>query len=207
MASLADAGVASPAVAGVVVLADLAGGVTVGVASLADAGVASLVDAGVASLADAGVASLADAGVTSLADLAGSVASGVMHLAVPVCVRTEAMTLPQECVVRDYSVFGCLVYCDSEVDCSDCASPNAWCKGMPGIHDDSVCEYINYVGCDPHCVDRTVPEGGDDYPVGTLSSEPLCAIADDMTYQEKIEALRGIIYDYDDVSDNRPGAI
>ena len=52
---------------------------------------------------------------------------------------------------------------------------------------------------------RTVPEGGDDYPVETLSSEPLCVKTDDMTYQEKSEALSGIIYDYDDVSDNRPG--
>ena len=49
----------------------------------------------------------------------------------------------------------------------------------------------------------TVLEGGDDYPVETLSSEPLCMITDDMTYQEKIEALSGTIYDYDDVCDNR----
>ena len=75
---------------------------------------------------------------------------------------------------------------------------------MRDVHDDSVCEYVNYVGCDPDCVERTVPEGGDDYPVGTLLSEPLCVITDDMTYQEKIEALSGTIYDYDDVCDNRP---
>ena len=60
------------------------------------------------------------------------------------------------------------------------------------------------MGGDPDCVDRTVPEGGDDYPVGTLPSEPLCVITDDRTYQEKIEALSGTIYDYDDVCDNRP---
>ena len=36
-------------------------------------------------------------------------------------------------------------------------------------------------------------------------SEPLCAIMDDMTYQEKIEALSGTIYDYDDVIGNQPG--
>ena len=47
-------------------------------------------------------------------------------------------------------------------------------------------------------------EDGDDYPVGTLPSEPLCVITDDMTYQEKIEALSGTIYDYDEASDNRP---
>ena len=44
---------------------------------------------------------------------------------------------------------------------------------MPEIGDDSNCQYINYIGCDPDCVNRTVLEGGDDYPVGTLSSEPL----------------------------------
>ena len=162
-ASLADLagvvaiGVASPAMAGVVALTDIAGGVTVGVASLADAGVASLADAEVASLADAGVASLSDAGVTSLADLVGSVAGGVTDLAVPVRVGSEEM-----CVVQDHSVFGGLVYGDSEMDCGDCVLPNVWCQGMPAIRDDSVCEYINYVGCDPDCVDRTVPEGGDD---------------------------------------------
>ena len=32
-----------------------------------------------------------------------------------------------------------------------------------------------------------------------------CVITDDMTYQEKVEALSGTIYDYDDVNDNRPG--
>ena len=197
VASLADAGVASLADAGVVALADLAVGFTIGVASLADAGVASL--------ADAGVASLADAGVAFLVDLAGSVAGEVTNLAVLVCVRTEEMTLLQECVVRDPSVFDGSVYCDSEMDCSDCASPDAWCRKMPEIRDDLVCQYVNYVGCDPDCVDRTVPEGGDDCPFGTLSSEPLCVITDDMTYQEKIEALSATIYDYDDVNDNRPG--
>ena len=60
---------------------------------------------------------------------------------------------------------------------------------MPEGCDDSVCEYVNYVGCDPDCVEQTVLEGGDDYPVGMLPSEPLYVITDDMTYQEKIEAL------------------
>ena len=41
-------------------------------------------------------------------------------------------------------------------------------------------------------------------PVETLPSEPLCVVTDDMTYQEKIEALSGTMYDYDDVCDNRP---
>ena len=80
-------------------------------------------------------------------------------------------------------------------------------SGLRDVGDDSVCEYVDYVGCDPDCVDQTVPEGGDDYPVGTLPSEPLCVITDlcyvsDLCYQEKIEALSGTIYDYDDVCDN-----
>ena len=128
-----------------------------------------------------------------------------MDLTVPVRVGSEEMSLPQECFVRDLLVFGGLVYGDSKVDCGDCALPNVWRWGMQAIRDDSFCEYINYVGCGPDCVGRTVPEGDDDYPFGTLSSEPLCDITDDMTYQEKIEALGGTIYDYDDVSDNRLG--
>ena len=54
-------------------------------------------------------------------------------------------------------------------------------------------------------MDRAVPEGGDEYPFRTLLSEPLCVITDDMTYQEKIEALSGTICDIDDVNDNTPG--
>ena len=50
-----------------------------------------------------------------------------------------------------------------------------------------------------------MPKGGDDCLGGTLSSEPLCVITDDMTYKKRIEALSGTIYDYDDVNDNRPG--
>ena len=141
--------------------------------------------------------SIADAGVASLADLADSVAGGVTDLAVPVRVKTYEVALLQECVIQQYSVFSDSVYRDGEVDCYGCVSPNAWFQGM---RDFSVCD----IGCDPDCVDRTVPEGSDDYPVGMLPSEPLCVITDDMTYQEKIEAQSGTIYDYDDVSDNRP---
>ena len=63
--------------------------------------VAGVVTVGVASLTDAGAASLADAGVTSLAELAGSVAGETMNLTVPVCARTEEVTLIQECLGRD----------------------------------------------------------------------------------------------------------
>ena len=80
-------GVSSPAIAGAAFPADLAGVVTLGVASLANARVASLTDSGMAflvdlsrvvtvgvtSLADARAASLADAGMAFLADPAGVV--------------------------------------------------------------------------------------------------------------------------------------
>ena len=109
---------------------NLAGGVTVrvtpsavaGAASLADAGVASpadlagVVTIGVASLADAGAASLADAGVASLADLAGSVAGGTMNLNMPICARTEEVTLVQKCPGRDRSVMHGSVTGESDVD-------------------------------------------------------------------------------------------
>ena len=125
--------VASPAVAGAASLADLAGDVAVRVASPTVAGaasfgqfcwgitveVASLAVAGVADLAGGvtvGAASLADAGVVPLADLDGSVAGEVTYLAELVRVGTDQMTLPQECGVRGCSVFGDLVYCDSEAD-------------------------------------------------------------------------------------------
>ena len=62
---------------------------------------------------------------------------------------------------------------------------------MPENRDDSVYEYVNCVGCGPGCGDRTVP--GDDCLVTLLLSELLCVITEDMTYQEKIEALSGTI--------------
>ena len=83
---------------------------------------------------------------------------------------------------------------DGEVVGGDCASPDVWCRGMPEICDDLSWQYVGYVGCDPYCVDRTVAEGGGEYPFGTSLSEPLCVITDD--------TLSGTIYDYDDVNDN-----
>ena len=34
-----------------------------------------------------------------------------------------------------------MVWCDSEMDCSDCTSPDAWCQEMPEIRDNSGCQY------------------------------------------------------------------
>ena len=99
-------------------------------------------------------------------------------------------------------VFGDSVCCDSEVDCFICEAPNACCHDMPVIRSNSVCEYVNYVGHNPEWIDCAVPDHADGYPEGTLPSEPICVITDDMTYQEKIEALNGTKYDYDAVCDN-----
>ena len=75
---------------------------------------------------------------------------------------------------------------------------------MPEVWGDSGCEYVNYVGYSPDCVDRAVLDDSDGCPEGTLPSVPVCVVTDDMTYQEKIEALSGTMYDYDDVCDNLP---
>ena len=122
---------------GVTSLAVIAGGVAVGVVSLAIAGVASLAVAGVVSPAVAGEAFPAVAGVAPLADKADSVASGVMCL-------TERS-------VQSRSVFGD----DVCWDCCVCETPSAWCHEMAGVWDDSVSEYVNYVGHGPDCIDRT----------------------------------------------------
>ena len=41
---------------------------------------------------------------------------------------------------------------------------------------------------------------------GTLLSGPLCPVTDDMTYWEKLEALGGDSYDYDEGVDSQPGS-
>ena len=71
------------------------------------------------------------------------------------------------------------------------------------LGDDSIYEHVNYVGCGPDGDEPLVPEDNDDCPIKLLLSEPLCEITEDMTYQEKLGALSGTIYDYDDVNDKR----
>ena len=153
VASLADAGVTFPAdLVRVAFLADA------GAAPLANSGAAPLVDAGVVFLVDAGVASPADAGMLSLADFAGSVAGGVTDLTMPVQEKTEEVTFLREGVVQNRSVLDCSGYYDGEMICGDDVSAEAWCQEMPEICDDLYCHYVNYVGCDPDCVDLTVLE-------------------------------------------------
>ena len=103
-----------------------------------------------------------------------------------------------------HSVFGDSVCCDSEADCFGREAPNAWCHDLPEIWSDPVCEYVNYVGHIPDCVDHAVLDDVDGYPEETFPSEPVCIITDDMTYQWKIETVNGTIYDCDDVCDNLP---
>ena len=88
------------------------------------------------------------------------------------------------------------------MSCGDYVSPGVWCQEMPQIRNDSNYQYVNYVSCDPVGMDYAVPADGYTCSFETLLSEPLYAITDDMTYQEKIEALSGTIYDYDDVIEN-----
>ena len=234
VASLADlagdvaVGVASPAVARVASLANLAGVVTVGVISPTVAGAASLAD--FAGDDAVGKASPGVAGVASLADLAGVVTIGVAPSAVAGvaspgrcwggspdqpywgCHRRSGIPgrcwggIPGRCWGGvPGRCWGGVPGRVSEEDCCSCEPPNVWCLEMPEVQSDSGCEYVDYVGCSPDCVDCMVLEGVDGCPVGTVPSEPLCVITEDMTYQEKIEALSGTIYDSDDVSDNRPG--
>ena len=42
--------------------------------------------------------------------------------------------------------------------------------------------------------------------LGTLLSGPLCSVADDMTYWEKLKALGGDGYDYDEGVGSQPGS-
>ena len=219
VASLADGGAASLADAGVASPADLAGIVTVGVASLAYGGAASLADAGAASPADlaravtvdaaapavAGVASLADAGVASLA-AAGCVDGVMRKLPVPICARTGEITLQQEYVVRDCLAVDGSVSGDCQMGCGDCVSATTWCQGTLGVCDKSGWQCVAYVSYDPDCGDHPVTKDDDGNPFRTMTvlAEPFCVVTDYMTYQERIEALSGTIYDYDDVLDNTP---
>ena len=188
VASLADACAASLAHAGMVFPTGLAGVVTLGMASLADAGVVTV---GVTDLADAGEASLTDAEAVSLADPAGSIAGAVTDLNVPAPIVTDAISLLQGCV--------------DDPEYGDNVSPDVSCQEMPQIQNDLDYQYVNCVSCDPVGMDYAVLAESYTCSFETLLSEPLCTITDDMTYQEKIEALSGTVYDYDEVIDNQPG--
>ena len=84
-------------------------------------------------------------------------------------------------------------------------SAGVWCQGIPQTRYDLDCQYVNYVGCDPIGLDYAVPADGYTGSLGMLLSGPLCPVTDGMTYHEKIEALVGDSYDFDDAVDHQPG--
>ena len=191
---LADAGATSLADAGMALLADLAGVVTVGVTSLADDGVVTV-----------GVTDLADAGAASLVDPAGIVAGVMTNWNVPAPVEADDLPLLQGCVVRDDLFDDDPEYSNGVMTCGVWVSPDVWCQEMPQTQNDLVCQYVNYVSCDPFGMDYAVPADGYTSSFETLLSGSLCPVTDDMTYYEKIEALGGASYNYDDPVDNLPG--
>ena len=51
--------------------------------------------------------------------------------------------------------------CDDDVmTCGDMVSPGVWCQEMPQTQNDLVCQYVNYVSCDPVAMDYAVPANG-----------------------------------------------
>ena len=172
-------------------LADLVGGVPVGVTSLADAGVASLADSGVASLADVaegvtvgvtsladlvggvtvGVASLTGAGVASLADPAGRVAGGVTFLTDPVGVVTDGVAFLE----------GRGVWSESVVD------------GVGCYHDE------------PACFDCDEPGDCDICLEVTFLTKPVNVVSSGVTYQETDIVLDGSASAYVDYGAERGG--
>ena len=213
-ASLADAGMAFPADPVGVVTVDVAslayaGLVTVSVTDLADAGMMfpadpdGAVDVGVASLADAGlvtvgVTDLADAGAASLAAPADISDGVVMDWYVSAQVETVDVPVMRGGVVRDDS-FVAGPKCDGGVvSCSDRMSPAVWCRERTQIRNALDCQYVNSVSCGLVGRGCAVPADGCTSSFGTLLSGPLCPVTNDMTYWEKLEALGGDSYDYDD---------
>ena len=168
MTFLADAGMAFPA--------DLAGGVTIEVASLAYTAMAFPAD--IALEATIGVTSLADARMVTLAvtDLAN--AAPVDVAGVPECGG-------------------------GVVSWGDRLSPGVWCRGRTLIQNNFDSQFINSVRCDSANTGCTVPSDGSAGSFGTLLSGP---VTDDMTYGERLEALGGDSYDYVEVVDSQPGS-
>ena len=160
-------------------------------AFLADAGMAfpsdpaGVVTVGVAPLADAGMVTI---GVTDLAD------------ARAVSLADAGMAFP-----ADPAADG-LEYCGGGISCGDRVSPGVWCRERTQIQNDLDCQHVNYVSCDPVGMGCTVQADGCTGSFGTLLSGPLCPITDDMTYWEKLDALGGDSYDYDEEVDSQPGS-
>ena len=118
-------------------------------------------------------------GVSSLAD-AGMATVGVTDLAAPVDIADG----PE--------------YSGGVISWGDRVSPGVWCRERTRIQNDLDCQYVNYVSCDPVGMGCTVPADGCAGSFGILLSGLLCPVTDDMTNWEKLEALGGDTYDYDE---------
>ena len=193
MASLADAGIVTVGVtdladAGMTFPADPAGVVVVDAASLADAG---LVTVGVTDLANAGAASLA-----APADIVDGV---LKDWYVPAPVEMKGG------VIRDDSFVDSPEYDSGVMSCGDRVSPAVWCRERTQIRNALDCQYVNYVSCGPVSRGCAVPADG--CTGSFLLSERFCPVADDMTYWEKLEALGGDSYNYNERVDSQPGVI
>ena len=104
-------------------------------------------------------------------------------------------------VVRDDSFVASL--CDSGVvSCGDRVSPAVW-----RIRNALDCQYVNYVSCGPVGRRCALPAVGCTGSFGTLLSGPLFPVTNDMTYWEKLEALGGDSYDYDEGVGSQPGSL
>ena len=101
-----------------------------------------------------------------------------------------------------YSVVDGSVSGDSQMGCDDCVLAETCQQGSEFAT--SRVGSVLPIACDPDCVDQSVPKDNDGNPFRTMTllAEPFWVVTDDMTYQERIEALSGTIYDYDDVLDN-----
>ena len=213
MASLTDAEVASSA--------DLAGGVTVGVASSTDAGVASLADAGVASLADlaggvtvgvaspadAGVASLADlvegvtVAVTSLADLDGGVNTGVALSAIAgLASLADIAEVTSSADLTGNVTIGVTFLADPV----DVVTYGMTFQKKCGVLDGSVYDCDDYCDDSPGYWDNDEPGHFVVYPDVTLLADPVGVVIDGITFQERCDVLSDSVYDNDDYCDDTP---
>ena len=87
-----------------------------------------------------------------------------------------------------------------------CLSPGVWCRGRTLIQNIFDSQFVNSVRCDPADTGYMVPSDGSARSFGTLLSGPMCPVADDMTYWERLEALEGDSYDYVDGVDSQPSS-
>ena len=164
-------------------------------------GVMSPVVAGAASPAD--LAEVVAVDVTYLAD-AGMVTVGVADLADAGTVDVPGM---KGGVVRDDSFVASLECNGGVASCDDRVSPAVWCRERTKIRNALECQYVNCVSCDLVGRGCAVPADGCTGSFGTLLSGLPGPVANDMTHWEKLEALGGDSYAYDDGFGSQPSSL